>query len=322
MIDLREIKDTETIKKHLSQEITIFAKYYGTKLVVHCDGDKTLTYFKNKNVPITIIDFIINDIYETPINIIKNIDHYLEADRTHYFTYDHTNDVLILDNPADNSKCDEFINNGSIFDGILSDDMVKMFTRKHTIKIMEHLDPQLSMQVMSYIIKKDDKNLFKIDNKQLRFPLYRLKYESKKLYEDIVNFIDIDDLSKLCIDEPNETHVYIKMINRIFLKFLEENENRDWATISDGIPDNFKPSDITTKYEYLEEDVKNAITANPHTYPLYSMLLSQFRKKKIFIGKDNKPINDKYKKIYKKMRDVCKNNIFSTSLPPLNEILK
>jgi hypothetical protein len=320
MIDLRNITEPGLIKSYLSEKISIYAKYYGIKITARLD-DGVMTYYKNKKQPITTVDFIINDSYSTPIDIIKNMGYLLEPGKDNHFTYNPHDDVLIWNNPTNGIKHDSVINNGSIFEGKLDGDTMNMFIRKHTNKIIKHLDPKIGVKPTSFIIKSGDKQLFKVENTSSKPPPYVCSYDTKKLFQELISSIDINDISKLCLEESNETHVYMKIVNKIFMKFLL-GKDRDWAKISVGVPDNYKPSNISNKYEYLSDDVKMLLMENPDSYCFYSMIMSQFRKDKIFVGKDNEMVNNKYKKIHKKMRDVCITNIFSTSLPPIHEILK
>lgn len=320
MIDLREIKDKELLESYLTQNVSIFAKYFGAKIIVQKNFDQELIFFKNKNQPITDIDFIINDVYEKPVDDIRKINYLLQSDKTYHFTYDYRNDKLICNNPDDTLLCSYIINNGIIFKGALSEEMKKMFILKHTKKIIANF-PNIGISMLSLIMKSDDgKNLFKVDNKNVKFSPSKFSPIQIQILEEVIESVNIDDLSRICIEKRDEPHVYIKIINKIFTKFIT-NSKHNWSKISKQIPDTFKPNDVAQKFQYLDDEIVKIVSDNPDTFCIYSMFISQFRKNKIFVGKNNKTINDKYTEIYNKMRDVCINNIFSTSLPPIDEIL-
>lgn len=319
MIDIRDIKDKSIIENHLSQNILIFAKYFGAKIIVRTDSDCNPYFFKNKNQPITDIDFIVNDMYEKPVNEIKKFQYWFQPDETYHFTYDYRNDILICNNPDNPFSSPKIKNNGILFNGILDEDMRKMFINKHTNKILSEF-PNVGVSIFSLIIKSKDKsNLFKVDNKNVKIPSYNIPDFYKKILFDVITELNIDDLSRIHLKKTDDAHVYTRIINRIFKKFI--NGDIDLSGAPTKIPETLIPNDFSSKMKYIDDDSLGGILKNKKLFYIYSMFITQFRKKKVFLGVNDEDINKKYEEIYKKIRGICKNNVFSTSLPPIDEIL-
>lgn len=320
MIDIREIEDKNLINTYLSGGVSIFAKYFGAKIVIN-RGNNGLVFFKNKNYPITNIDFIINDIYEKPVKILRETENLFHIGRTYYFTYDYRCDILICDNPDDTINCSGITNNDMIFGGILDNEVKNLFINKHTNKIISNF-PNIGIEPLSIIVKSktDGKCIFKVDNGKIKLPSFKLPSICSSLMEQVISFIDLDDISRLCIDKKDEHHIYIKIINKIFTKFINAHGN-EWSDVDLQTPNLFKPKNISDKYFYLDKEVVKIIQRNQNLFYVYALFINQFRKTKLFVSDNNKAISDKYIEIHNKMRDICVNNIFSTSLPPINEIL-
>jgi len=318
MIDLRDI-DKKLVKSYLSEGISIFARHFGAKIIVTRDNNG-LVFLKNKNQPITDVDFIINDMYEIPVLFLQDIASIFRKSRVYYFTYDYQKNILVCDSPDSSLNYSGIKNNNIIFDGYLDKDMKEMFIKKHTNKIYDKFFDD-STGIMSLIIKSkhDRRYMFKIDNKKIKIPSFKFPPACEEVLLSAIKSIHTDDIARICIDKQEESHVYIKIINKIFLKFIN---NNTIGSVSIEPPDVFKPKDVSTKYKYIDKEIVDVVKQNPNLFYVYSMFLNQFRKSKVFIGKKDKTINDKYVKIHKKIRDVCVNNIFSTSLPPIDEILK
>jgi hypothetical protein len=168
--------------------------------------------------------------------------------------------------------------------------------------------------------KNDRKCVFKIDNKKIKLPSFNLPPVCATLMEEVIESINLDDISRLCIDKKDEHLIYIKIINKIFIKFIRTH-NGMWDNIDLQTPNLFKPADISSKYFYLDKEVVRTIQKNQNLFYVYALFINQFRKTKLFVSDDNKVVSDKYMEIHNKMRDICVNNIFSTSLPPIDEIL-
>ena len=49
MIDLRDIKDKELLESYLAQNVTVYAKYFGAKIIAQKNFEQELIFFKNKN---------------------------------------------------------------------------------------------------------------------------------------------------------------------------------------------------------------------------------------------------------------------------------
>jgi len=321
MIDLRDIKDKALIESYVSGGVSIYAKFFGAKIIVTRDSSGII-FLKNKNQPITDIDFIINDIYERPVKFLQDISGLFRKSRVYYFTYDYQNDMLVCDNPDSSLNYDGIINNHIIFDGYLNKVVKKMFVQKHTNKILDNYLTEDS-HIMSLIIKSkhDRKCMFKIDNKRIKLPSFKFPPACEKILIDVINSIEIDNITRVCINKHEESHVYMTIINKIFLKFIN-NFTDSLESIDLQPPEVFKPKNVSGKYQYLDKEIINVIKKNPNLFYVYSMFLNQFRKNKVFVGKNDKAISDKYVEIYKEIRGACVNNIFGTSLPPIDEILK
>ncbi len=313
MIDLKKLTgEKERLTNILSGEVIITPKYFGNSITAEYTKEN-YSYLKKNKEPITIIDILISDLYIKPMEYLKSVkDCFNEG--TYGFINNYKTGKIILDardyyEPNKFPKDDTFVAAQKLYEGRLDSEQIGMFRKGHINKIFKEFN--VSSDITTIFVRSKDnlKEAFKIDTKnqpKIHIPsdMYNL------MMVDIIRSVDVGSLKKMMIESDKWEQIYISIINKIFLKYINESKY-NISSIDFGYPKYMKV-DPETKIEWLSPDIKEHI----ELYDLYVMLLTSFRKKeqKGNIHMTDK-INEKYKEIHNIITSLCENIGINVSIP-------
>lgn len=317
MIDLKKLtEEKERLAKILSREIIITPKYFGNSIIVDYTGE-TPVYLKRSKEPITTIDMLVSDFYSKPVRYLMDMEDCFES-RVYHFTNNYKKGRLILDArdyyvPNNFPQDDIFVESQSLFEGKLNTEQRGMFKKGFTNKILKEFGVSSDMTTIFIRSVDNPKEAFRIKTKN-QPKIYIPSDMHNLIMVDVIRSVEIGSLKKVMIESNKWDEIYISVINKIFLKYLDI-DKYDVGNIDFGYPDHMKV-DPDHKIEWLSYDIEQRVCDGSGLYDFYVMLLTSFRKKQ---QKGNTHMtdktNEKYGEIHNTINSFCKSAGIDISIP-------